>query len=130
MRPVRPTAESRHGEKLARLRRGRLGEFAAACLLVSKGYRILARRHRTPHGEIDLIAARWNRIAFIEVKRRRTLADAQAALTPYQARRMALAADFWIARHTRFRDHEIGLDAVLIVPRRLPHHLPNALDAA
>lgn len=130
MRSVRPTAESRHGERLARLRRGRLGELAAACLLLSKGYRILARRHRTPHGEIDLIAARWNRVAFVEVKRRGTLANAEAALTPYQAKRMALAADFWISRHSRFRDHEIGLDAILIMPGRLPRHLPNALDSA
>lgn len=97
-------------------------------LLMSKGYRILARRHRTPHGEIDLIAARGRRIAFVEVKRRGTLSDAEAALTPYQARRVAMAADFWIARRPRFRDHEIGLDAILVVPGRLPRHLPNALD--
>jgi putative endonuclease len=95
---------------------------------MSKGYRILARRHRTPHGEIDLIATRGRRIAFVEVKRRGTLSDAEAALTPYQARRVAMAADFWIARRPRFRDHEIGLDAILVVPGRLPRHLPNALD--
>lgn len=117
-------------DRLGRLRRGRLAELAAACLLVSKGYRVLARRHRTPHGEVDLIAARWGRIAFVEVKRRATAIEGEAALTPYQARRIALAADHWIARHPRFRDHEIGLDAVLIVPGRLPRHLKNALDLA
>ncbi len=115
-------------ERLARLRRGHFAELVAALLLMSKGYRILARRHRTPHGEIDLIAARGRRIAFVEVKRRGTLSDAEAALTPYQARRVAMAADFWIARRPRFRDHEIGLDAILVVPGRLPRHLPNALD--
>jgi putative endonuclease len=41
---------------------------------------------------------------------------------------VAMAADFWIARRPRFRDHEIGLDAILVVPGRLPRHLPNALD--
>jgi putative endonuclease len=117
-------------ERRARLRRGRTAELAAAGLLICKGYRILARRHRTPHGEIDLIAARWGRIAFVEVKRRGTLADAEAALTPRQAERMARAADHWLCRRQRFRDHEIGLDAILIVPGRLPRHLPNALDAA
>jgi putative endonuclease len=117
-------------ERLDRLRRGRFAELAAACLLISKGYRVLAWRHRTPHGEIDLIAARWGRIAFVEVKRRATAGDGEAALTPYQARRVALAADHWIARHPRFGDHEIGLDAILIVPGRLPRHLKNALDAA
>ena len=37
---------------------GHLAEHAAAWLLRFKGYRIIARRERTPHGEIDLIAVR------------------------------------------------------------------------
>ena len=96
----------------------------------AKGYRILARRHRTPHGEIDLIAARWGRVAFVEVKRRATMADCEAALTPRQAERIGRAADHWLARHARFSDHEVGLDAILVAPRHLPRHLPNALDRA
>jgi putative endonuclease len=130
MKPSGTAAKPAYSERLARLRRGRWAELAAACLLLSKGYRILALRHRTPYGEIDVIATRWRRIAFIEVKRRRTLDDAYAALTPQQAQRIALAADYWIVRHRRYRDHEIGLDAILIVPASLPRHLPNALDAA
>jgi putative endonuclease len=117
-------------ERLARLRRGRFAELTAACLLIAKGYRVLARRHRTPHGEIDVIAARWGRIAFIEVKRRATMADCEAALTPRQAERIGRAADHWLARHARFRDQEIGLDAILVAPGCLPRHLPNALDKA
>ena len=123
------TGAARH-ERLGRLRRGAFGEFAAACLLICKGYRVLARRHRTPHGEIDLIATRMGRIAFVEVKRRATFDGGEAALTPRQGQRIALAADHWIARHPRFREHEIGLDAILIAPGRLPRHLKNALDAA
>jgi putative endonuclease len=116
-------------ERRARLRRGAAGELIAAGLLLTKGYRILARRHRTPYGEIDLIAARGRRLAFVEVKRRKTVEEAEAALTPAQARRIGEAADYWFARHQdRYADHEIGLDAILIVPRRWPRHLPNALD--
>ena len=115
-------------ERRKRLRRGNRGELAAAVVLMAKGYRILARRHRTPHGEIDIIAVRRHRIAFVEVKRRRSLADAEAALTPHQARRIGEAADYWLARNPRFQQHEIGLDAVLVMPWRLPRHLPNALD--
>jgi putative endonuclease len=115
-------------ERRARLRRGRLAELAAACLLVCKGYRILARRQRTVHGEIDIIACRQRRLAFVEVKRRATLADCEAALTPWQAARIARAADHWLSRHQRYADLEIGLDAVLVAPRRFPRHLPNALD--
>ena len=115
-------------ERLERYRRGRLSELVAAMLLLAKGYRILERRCRTPYGEIDLIAVRGRRLAFVEVKRRATRADAEAALAPYQAHRIVSAAEYWVSRHPRYRDHDRGLDAVLVVPRRLPAHLPEALQ--
>ena len=114
-------------ERRARLRRGTVGELVAAALLMAKGYRILARRHRTPHGEIDIIAVRRGRVAFVEVKRRGTQAQAEAALTPHQAERIARAAEHWLARHPRYRERDMGLDAILIVPRRWPEHLENVL---
>jgi len=119
--------EGRRRERLARLRRGASGEFLAALLLMTRGYRILARRHRTPYGEVDIMAVRFGRLAFVEVKRRQTFADAEAALSTHQARRIADAAEYWVARHPRYRRHEMGLDAVLVVPRRWPRHLPNVL---
>ena len=70
---------------------------------------------------------RGSRIAFVEVKRRRTRADAEAALTPRQAARISRAAQFWISRHLAYRDHQQGFDAVLVVPGRLPKHLRDAL---
>jgi Holliday junction resolvase-like predicted endonuclease len=41
---------------------------------------------------------------------------------------VARAAEFWISRHLRYRDHDLGLDAILVMPRRLPVHLPDALQ--
>ena len=41
----------------------------AAWFLRLKFYRVLARRYRTPLGEIDLIVKRGRTIAFVEVKR-------------------------------------------------------------
>jgi putative endonuclease len=114
-------------DRLERYRRGRFSELVAAAALMARGYRILARRCRTPYGEIDLVAVRGRRLAFVEVKRRPTRADAEAALTSRQAGRMARAAEFWISRNARYRDHDRGLDAVLVVPGRLPVHLPDAL---
>jgi putative endonuclease len=111
-----------------RERGGRLSEFIAAALLCLKGYRILARRWRTRNGEIDLIAVRGRRLAFVEVKQRPTWSAAEAAKTPRQARRMAAAASQWVWKHPAFRDHEIGLDAVLLVKWRPPRHQPNALQ--
>ena len=52
-------------------RRGRLAEWAAALCLRLRGYRILALRHRTPLGEIDLIARKGDLVVFVEVKARR-----------------------------------------------------------
>ena len=114
-------------DRIARYRRGRLSEWVAAAALLARGYRILGRRVRTPHGEIDLIAVRGRRLAFVEVKRRATRAEAEAALTTRQAGRMARAAEFWVSRHAAFREHDRGLDAMLVVPGRLPIHLPDAL---
>jgi putative endonuclease len=116
-------------ERIGRYRRGRLSEWLAAAALLAKGYRILGRRVRTPYGEIDLIAVRGRRLAFIEVKRRATRAEAEAAVTPRQAGRIARAAEFWVSRHPAFRDHEQGLDVVFVLPNRLPVHLPNSLHA-
>jgi putative endonuclease len=121
-------AKGGKAERLERYRRGRLSELVAAALLLAKGYRILDRRCRTPYGEIDLIAVRGKRIAFVEVKRRATRLEAEAALTPHQARRIVRAAEHWASRHPRYRDHDRGLDAVLVVPLRLPAHLPDVLQ--
>jgi putative endonuclease len=114
--------------RVAAERRGRLAELVAASLLVLKGYRILARRYRSRHGEIDLIAVRGRRLAFVEVKQRPTMAEAEASLTAGQAARIAEAAERWVWRRPRYRDHVIGLDAVLIAPGRLPRHAVDALQ--
>lgn len=111
-------------------RRGRLAELLAAALLCLKGYRILARRYRSRAGEIDLIAVRGRRLAFVEVKHRQSIEAAEAAKTRGQAQRMARAAEQWVWRHPAYRSHEIGLDALLLVPGRIPRHQPNALQRA
>lgn len=115
-------------ERMGRYRRGRVSEWLAAAVLLAKGYRILARRCRTPYGEIDLIAVRGRRLAFVEVKRRATRLDGEAAITPRQAGRIARAAEFWVSRRPAFSDHERGLDVVLVTPGRLPVHVPDALQ--
>lgn len=124
----RPGAGDRLIERRKRLRRGRWAELIACGLLMAKGYRILTRRHVTLYGEVDIIAARRGRIAFVEVKHRATLVDAEAALTPAQGDRIARAADYWLSRHPAYLERQVGLDAVLIVPRCWPRHIPNALD--
>ena len=114
-------------ERRARLRRGRVAEMLAAAALVAKGYRILARNVKTRAGEIDIIAVRGKRLAFVEVKRRLTTEDAEAAVAGRQAARIRNAADYWLAHRPRYREHEQGFDLMLLIPRRWPRHIPNGL---
>src|SRR5882672_1426622 len=117
-------------DRIARYRRGRLSEWLAAAALLAKGYRILGRRVRTPYGEIDLIAVRGRRLAFVEVKRRATRLEGEAAITPRQAGRIARAAEFWVNRNRAYREHEQGLDVVFVTPGRLPAHVPDAMQGS
>ena len=68
--------------RLAAFRTGLSAESYAAAYLMAKGYRILAKRFRTPYGEIDIVARRRNLIVFIEVKARASLDDAAYAVMP------------------------------------------------
>jgi putative endonuclease len=115
-------------ERIGRYRRGWVSEWFAAGAMMAKGYRILARRFRTPYGEIDIIAVRGRRLSFVEVKRRATRGEGEAAITPRQAGRIARAAEFWVSRNPAYREHEQGLDVVLVTPGRLPAHVPDALQ--
>jgi putative endonuclease len=114
-------------ERRARLRRGRFAEMLAAAALMAKGYRIVGRNVKTRAGEIDIIAVRGERLAFVEVKRRLTLDDVEAAVCARQAARIRAAADYWLAKRPRYHQHVQGFDLVLLVPRRWPHHIPNGL---
>ena len=75
------------------LARGAAAEAFAARALERDGYRILLRNHRTPAGEIDLVALRRGIVTFVEVKARRTERAALEALTPQKLRRVSAAAD-------------------------------------
>jgi putative endonuclease len=116
--------------RLAAFRTGLSAESRAAAYLMAKGYRILAKRFRTPYGEIDLVARKRGLLAFIEVKARASLDDAAYAVTPRQQARIIEAAQAWMMAHPEHAEFEIRFDAVLIAPRRLPRHLLAAFDAS
>ena len=82
-------------------RRGRRGESWAAWWLRLHGWHILARRVKTPRGEIDLIVRRGRTVAFVEVKWRATEAELDRAIDPWRLRRVAaavfLALAVWVA---------------------------------
>ena len=105
-------------------KRGRGAETIAAWWLRLTGWRILARRARVPGGEVDLIARRGRTLAFVEVKARASPEAAAYALDRYRLRRVAIAAERLAPRFMREGD-EVRIDALFIVPRRLPRHLPD-----
>ncbi|BAL73394.1 YraN family protein [Bradyrhizobium cosmicum] len=116
--------------RVAAFRTGISAESRAAAYLMAKGYRILAKRYRTPHGEIDIVARRRNLIAFVEVKARATLDDAAFAVTPRQQQRIIDAAQGWLVAHPEHAELELRFDAMLIAPRSLPRHVLAAFDAS
>lgn len=113
-------------ERVRAYRRGILAETLVALLLRLKGHRIVARRYATPVGEIDLVALKGKRLAFIEVKRRRTRDDAAFSVTAKQKRRIVRAAQYWLASHPAFAGHDIAFDVVLAAPWSFPRVIANA----
>lgn len=106
-------------------RRGRRGETLAAWYLRLKGWRIVARRVKTPRGEIDLIARRGRTVAFVEVKWRANAAELGMAIDAYRLRRVAAAAEAVASRHVRSGD-DMRIDVLLLAPGRWPRHIVNA----
>jgi putative endonuclease len=126
-RPVRGPDEAQR--RLA-FRFGLSAESRAAAFLVAKGYCILARRFRTPLGEIDIVARRWNVLVFVEVKARDTFDEAAEAISERQQNRIIGAAQVWLAAHPEDAMRDMRFDAMLVIPGRLPRHLPAAFDAS
>lgn len=104
--------------------RGRRGERRAAWYLRLKGWRILAQRVQTPHGEVDLVARRGRTVAFVEVKYRKSKIERDRALYNELLRRVAAAANDLAPRYAREGD-DIRIDAILLAPRAMPRHLEN-----
>jgi putative endonuclease len=107
-------------------RRGLFAEMLAAFLLRLEGHRIVAQRYRTPVGEIDLVALKGRRLAFIEVKRRKTRDDAAWTIPTRQKRRIVRAAQYWLAGHPSYAGHDIAFDVVLAAPWTWPRYIENA----
>ncbi len=73
-----------------------------------------------------MIVKRGRTIAFVEVKARALQRDALESVGPQSERRIADAADLWLAKHPAASGLDLRYDMVLVQPWRLPHHLPDA----
>lgn len=96
---------------------GAAAEDRAAAYYAERGARILARNWRASReeggGEIDLVVAEAGAIVFVEVKQRRSIEAAAAAIRPAQWSRLEAAAEaFMLARGAGACD--LRFDAVLM----------------
>ena len=107
-------------------RRGHRAEQHAALLLRLKGFRLLARRYRSPVGETDIVARRARLLVAVEVKARGNLETAAYAIDKRQQKRIARATEHFLAANPFYSDHQIRFDAILVAPRKLPQHTPDA----
>jgi putative endonuclease len=113
------------GRRRAR-RRGQWAEALCRWHLRLRGWRIVACDWRCPSGEIDILARRRDILAAIEVKSRGDYASGAAALLPRQRRRIARAAEAFLAMRPDLAALALRFDVMVVEPRRLPRHLPGA----
>ena len=85
----------------ARQEFGALGERIAERWLRGRGWRVLARRFRSGHRDLDLVVVRDGVVAFVEVKARRGggFGDPVAAVHWRKQRELARSALVWLDRH-------------------------------
>ncbi|MBI3312727.1 MAG: YraN family protein [Candidatus Omnitrophica bacterium] len=64
------TNSIRKGQVPFQVSLGGRGEMVGTAYLAQKGYKILETNYRCPLGEIDVVAAKGERIVFVEIKTR------------------------------------------------------------
>ncbi len=116
---------SQKKERRRAYRRGHRAEWYAAFSLLLRGYRITARRFKTPVGEIDIIARKRNLILFVEVKARADERTALESVSPRARDRIKRAARWWLARQKDGAQLSWRFDIIAVLPRRWPVHFEN-----
>ncbi|MBI2408898.1 MAG: YraN family protein [Gemmatimonadetes bacterium] len=98
---------------------GELGERIAARWLEHHGYTVLARRWRSGHRDIDVVAQRDGVVAFVEVKTRSAMefGDPVEAVHAQKQRSLVRSAREWIARHQGTEPNAYRFDVIGVLLR-------------
>lgn len=111
---------------------GALGERIAERWLTKKGWRIVYRRFRVGHRDIDLVAQRDDVIAFVEVKARKgaEFGDPVEAVHQRKQRDLTKSAKVWIDRHGRAGElYRFDVVGILVAEEKvLVKHVENAFS--
>ena len=121
--PSKPNSERRFQEGA-----GRRGEIWAELFLRAQLYRVLARRVKTPVGEIDLIVTRGGVTVFVEVKARSFSHQEADALLAVNRRRIVNAAQLWLMRRPELAAGDQRFDVIFLAPFAWPRHILNAFQ--
>ena len=98
---------------------GRIGEDLALAHLERLGYALVARNHRTRHGELDLVVFDGTTLVFAEVKTRRVSATGRGPWEALHERKRAqvrrMAAAFLLEVADRPHAPDVRFDAIGVV---------------
>jgi putative endonuclease len=112
---------------VSKSRLGQEGEARAAALLESRGIKIIARNFRSQWGEIDLIAAEGETLAFIEVKTWNYYGygELEYGINSKKRRRIIETAKYFLSVHREYNGMALRFDVIFIAPDKISH-LPGA----
>ena len=109
---------------------GELGERIAERWLRERGWRVVQRRFRSGHRDIDLVVEQDGLIAFVEVKARRGdgFGGPIEAVNWRKQKELGRSARVWVARHGRPSDaYRFDVIGVLVDGQRVRiRHIESA----
>lgn len=108
--------------------RGIHAEARALKHLESLDMECIAKRLKTPFGEIDLLMKQGETIVAVEVKYRKTMNQAAHSIMPNQQKRIQHALQWWISQHDQYSKYTPfqRFDVVLVSPGNDIKYYKNA----
>ncbi len=107
---------------------GSIGEIDAVKFLKQKKYRILETNYKNKIGEIDIIAEFEQKIIFVEVKRRSTLAYGRPseAVDFRKQNKIKKVAEIYLMMKNKYYS-DVRFDVIEIIDQKITH-LENAFE--
>ena len=103
--------------------RGRRGEDLAENFLRTKGYAVLARNVRTPHGEIDLVCRHNETLVVVEVKYRTTTTFGypEDAIPGNKLKRLEASVEWYVEHENVAGDYQLDVMSIEGDPPQFRH---------
>ncbi|WP_017328046.1 YraN family protein [Synechococcus sp. PCC 7336] len=117
---------------------GNTGEQLVCRALQQRQWVIVAQQWRCRWGELDIVARRGDRLAFVEVKTRSPRnwdSDGRLAIAPRKQQKLVRAARAFLQKHPQYAELACQFDVALVKRRssqqyELETYLPAAFDAS